>query len=1367
MLSEKGVSFKNIFTFIIFSLISLTAFSTQAKATDHIGYPDSINAVYNPITQRLDVSGTYKMGSCSDIDRVGFSLFMNGSNPLTLVNGSLDGNQSGSVHVLSPCTGNGTYTDSHTIEALPRFVCVVIYDVNEEDTSGDFGNISAGGDRNRKNSYENNNDRYNLNIKSGGLDINRDNDVNSEDEGPFNGFSIINGSIDIDENNIIDGSDDLNDSFFGFDVYDGKVDINNNGIINSGDGGQVPDPRVCMTPLLAVGNLTVIKQVVNDNDGELDASDFNLHVKNSSGADVSGSPAAGSESGTNYILEAGTYVVSEDPSEGYAQTFGGDCDENGNINVTINSSKTCTITNNDAATTILVNKTVINDNGGTLIESNFVLKINDNTVTDEAVNEVTPGEYTISEVAVSGYTGTIGGDCAADGTVTVTEGQAAVCTIHNDDQPGTLIVIKEVYNDEGGQALPEDFTMTVTGENPSPASFPGQNLSGTTVTLDAGDYTVSESGPSGYGGIASENCEGTIGIGELKECTITNNDLLGEIRGMKFEDENGNGVKDDGELGLEGWTIYLDLNNNGVLDDGEPSKITDSNGLYNFTNLTEGNYTIREVNQSDWVQTLPNEYKYELEVKNGDVIEDINFGNYKYASILVEKDVDFGDPESSYEFFVTLDGNDQRTITKATTVLYENLPPGTYIIEELPDANFNLYSYSYDEDAADGAQITVGSGDEISLIITNRIKFGNVTIYKKTIPAEEQEFSFLGDNFPEFSLANGGSKLFPNLIAGSYGGIFEAVPDGWISSSECSDGSSPSSIELGAGENMSCTFTNIKKAKLTITKIVNNDNGGTSVVDNFPLFVNESTVNSGDENLFVPGEYIVSETNQPGYSAAFSGDCDDNGNIVLEPGDVKTCTITNDDIAVQNSTLTVNKIVINDDGGKGAASDFNLFINESQVSNGGAVILPQGEYIVTESINVNYSSTFSGDCDSNGNVVLTTGENKTCNITNNDIAEGNATLKVTKIVINNDTGTAQVSDFELFVNQQSIISGQPLSLPAGEYAITESENELYAPSFSEDCDTNGNIVLNPGEIKYCTITNDDIPPILGQITGIKFNDSNGNGKRDEGENGLSDWRIFLDNNNNEVNDSGEPSTLTAADGTFSFTNLGPGTYNIYELLYSRWNSTFPKDQRHPAVIDGNSTYVEFGNVLVTSPCANTVKDVIATCKQGTIIQDIFSNSCRTLICSDGLNIMNVKGCDKPDNITKTLFEVYRQNAQGIPFQVCLGDACVGNNSNAQSSNFPICTNLTQQNQTQSKNVTSANLYVKQYYPKGRDYVIVCNATGFVPTSYDWFFSDGDKQLNSANKDVFHRFKAAGAYTVQCFAKTASISRNATLAINVI
>ncbi len=69
------------------------------------------------------------------------------------------------------------------------------------------------------------------------------------------------------------------------------------------------------------------------------------------------------------------------------------------------------------------------------------------------------------------------------------------------------------------------------------------------------------------------------------------------------------------------------------------------------------------------------------------------------------------------------------------------------------------------------------------------------------------------------------------------------------------------------------------------------------------------------------GTYVVSEDAFDGYTSSYSGDSDSKGNITLAPGENKTVTITNNDIATvtppsvgEKATLHVIKHVINDSG---------------------------------------------------------------------------------------------------------------------------------------------------------------------------------------------------------------------------------------------------------------------------------------------------------------------------------------------------------------------------------------------------------------------------------------------------------------------
>src|SRR5207249_7672505 len=119
-------------------------------------------------------------------------------------------------------------------------------------------------------------------------------------------------------------------------------------------------------------------------------------------------------------------------------------------------------------------------------------------------------------------------------TVTIRLGQTATCTITNDDVAPQLTVIKHVVNDNGGSATAALFTMTVTATNVQPsASFAGAESPGTTVTLDQGSFSVSESGLPGYTQTSATGCSGTILVGQTKTCTITNDDVAPSLTLVK------------------------------------------------------------------------------------------------------------------------------------------------------------------------------------------------------------------------------------------------------------------------------------------------------------------------------------------------------------------------------------------------------------------------------------------------------------------------------------------------------------------------------------------------------------------------------------------------------------------------------------------------------------------------------------------------------------------------------------------------------------------------------------------------------------------------------------------------------------------
>src|SRR5262249_11032130 len=94
-----------------------------------------------------------------------------------------------------------------------------------------------------------------------------------------------------------------------------------------------------------------------------------------------------------------------------------------------------------------------------------------------------------------------------------------------------------------------------------------------------------------------------------------------------------------------------------------------------------------------------------------------------------------------------------------------------------------------------------------------------------------------------------------------------------------------SSITIQPDLVTTCTFTNAKQpAHITVTKVMVNDNGGTSVVPDFTLKVGDQVVTSGITATIAEGTSAITESGPSGYTASFSGGCDPNGNITMKAG---------------------------------------------------------------------------------------------------------------------------------------------------------------------------------------------------------------------------------------------------------------------------------------------------------------------------------------------------------------------------------------------------------------------------------------------------------------------------------------------------
>jgi hypothetical protein len=322
--------------------------------------------------------------------------------------------------------------------------------------------------------------------------------------------------------------------------------------------------------------LIVKKVVVNDNGGSKHATDFSFSVNG--GTSTAFTQDTDADHGKNTLtVSPGSYSVVESglPITGYTTTSSA-CSGS----IANGETKTCTITNNDIAGTLIVKKVVINDNGGSKHATDFGLELNggstipflQDTDADHGIKtlNVNAGSYSVDESSHAGYDKTLSSDCS--GTIAI--GETKTCTITNDDQAATLIVKKVVINDNGGSKHASNFSFSLNGGTATPFiqdtdADHGKN----TVTVNAGSFSVVESGLpiSGYS-TSSSGCSGSIANGETKTCTMTNDDTKfgptgSTTMGWKIYDSASFGIRagaGDASSATITFRVYTD--SDGVVD---------------------------------------------------------------------------------------------------------------------------------------------------------------------------------------------------------------------------------------------------------------------------------------------------------------------------------------------------------------------------------------------------------------------------------------------------------------------------------------------------------------------------------------------------------------------------------------------------------------------------------------------------------------------------------------------------------------------------------------------------------------------------------------------------------------------------------
>ncbi|KXK09405.1 MAG: Serine-aspartate repeat-containing protein F precursor [Microgenomates bacterium OLB23] len=515
--------------------------------------------------------------------------------------------------------------------------------------------------------------------------------------------------------------------------------------------------------------------------------------------------------------------------------------------------------------------------------------------------------------------------------------------------------------------------------------------------------------------------------------------------------------------------------------------------------------------------------------------------------------------------------------------------------------------------------VPVQKDDDIVCTITNTVNQGQLKVVKNTV-GDNGTFDFIvsgpSASTPQITTSgNTGTTGFVSVNTGSYD-ISETVPTNWqFDSASCVNGqgqslgtptgSSVQDVTVGPNDQVTCTFNNTRLRNITACKY--NDLTGDGQDQNDPMLAGwEMTLNPGgvkqvtDQNGcttftgLAPNDYTVSETTQTNWTA-----------ITQTTQDVDLTGSQDETVYFGNfacATITGSKWEdLNGNGvwDQGEPTVANWPINLSGQSDAQTTTDENGEYsfkVCTPGIHVVAEGTLNADewYQTFPAYEYDVDVNSGGTYENNDFGNARyARIYGFKYQDNDGDGQLDANDlldtlggwvFELYdgVTNALIDTYTTLSdgffeftgLLAGKsYYVKEQQQAGWTQTYGPQSLTPTPIGMVSGADTRIDFANFK----LISISGTKYNDVNGNGSRDQ-EPGLQGWTIFIDLNDNQTLDQGEVSTTTDANGNYSFSNLGPGTYVVCEVAQAGWTQTSSPECHSVTAASGqNATGKDFGN----------------------------------------------------------------------------------------------------------------------------------------------------------------------------------------------
>jgi hypothetical protein len=813
-------------------------------------------------------------------------------------------------------------------------------------------------------------------------------------------------------------------------------------------------------------------------------------------------------------------------------------------------------------------------------------------------SNVGPGSYTVSEVPRPGYAATTATSFPAS-----TIGGQSVSGL-DFGQFQTVTLSGEVFNDLSGDGALQGGDPGLSGVTVDLVNAQNQTVAKTTLAdgtysftgVGPGSYSVQVAPPSGFVATtptslpvttsSGQNVAG-LNFGEFQTVTVSGN---------VYNDLNGNGFQNTGEPGLANWEVDVKDSGGKVV----ASAFTDSSGNYTVTGVGPGSFTLSEVVQGGWVQTQP-----------------VNPGYYSFTSLSGVKVVGgiFGDFQTtgsslSGEVFNDLNGNGalnggdaglsgwtvelrndvNAVIATAITdtngdYSFNGLAAGTYTLDVQPKAGYTLTAPAggtYTETVTSGQgdsgldfgafqQVTVSGNVYNDLNGSGSQDAGEPSLSGWEVDVKDSGGKVVASAFTDSS----GNYTVTGVGPGSFT-LSEVVQGGWAQIQPVNPGyysfTSSSGINVVGG-----IFGDFQT--VTVSGEVFNDLNGDGALQGGEPGLSGVTVDLVDaQNQTVAtttltgGTYSFANVGPGSYSVQVAPP---SGFVPTTGTSLPVTTSSGQDASGLNfgefQTVTVSGEVYGDVNGNGAldAGESGLsgwtidLINTSThamttaaTDSGGhysfagvgpgsytVSVVPQSSYLQTSSPSTFSLTTTSGQNDSG----LNFGEFLTASILGRVFNDANANGSL-------DTGESGLANWTInLLNGSNAVVATTMTNSLGNYSFSGVGPGSY--TIQEVTQTGYTATTATTLPVTATYGGSSMNNLFGEFQNVTlggevFNDLNGDGTLENGEPGLSGWTVDLVNAQNQIT-----ARTTLAGGTYSFTNVGPGSYMVKVVGQSGYVAT--------------------------------------------------------------------------------------------------------------------------------------------------------------------------------------------------------------------